>query len=471
LQDYVTGKSLSALDAKLRVEAKMKKQAEKTAAKKNNARLKKMLEKNGKALLTKRKHPMAQKIEKARILETPDTTVAIRIQSEIPPRGENGVTAMETAQAQPMTMKTTTSIDSWQNQLTNQLNAIGIGKSSSQLKKMDSLLSPVLLIENGGLIYSTSLLGVKNKNGTISIPKELSIQALTSPNILPQIQNRTQITEVPEENELLQNESDMLEPAPSETLNQMPIFQNQGKDGRQANPPLRENVESIQENMDQEPELDLPSQRPRTSQVPNSNHRFGISEELQFERLKRLNDDESRQTSQTTLPRQKRSTSQTSGADVIDAFYNPARPTMYAPLHVKNFNIKNDIVSIHKPYSRKFPRNPIITPGLYSHLFADLLVAYINDASTNSNYQYILVVVDGLSKKLFARPLYTKEPQEVSEQLEELLRHLDLPGTSFFLSDRGNEFGFLIWPTLDKFNMTPIQLRGQHKAAPCERVM
>ena len=113
----------------------------------------------------------------------------------------------------------------------------------------------------------------------------------------------------------------------------------------------------------------------------------------------------------------------------------------------------------------------MIAPGLYSHLFTDICVAFINDASNNDYYSYILVVVDGLSRQLFARPMFTKTANETKRNLENIFMNMDLPGTAFLVSDRGGEFGYGIWEMLDSWGIIPVFVSGRHKSSIAERAM
>ncbi len=186
-------------------------------------------------------------------------------------------------------------------------------------------------------------------------------------------------------------------------------------------------------------------------------------------------------TTTTTTPPTTKSTVQTSGRQSdqttvdrpngFDLFYNPKRSSTYSALDIKKFKQKNDSISRHKPFLASFKRNPIISTGLYTHLFADIIAAYKNHFAINRDYGCILVVVCGLSKQLFTAPLYFNTQEEVTPALEKIFSRLDLPGHTFFLTDRGKEFEINSWGMLERWGMTPVYLRGRHKSAPAERVM
>lgn len=165
--------------------------------------------------------------------------------------------------------------------------------------------------------------------------------------------------------------------------------------------------------------------------------------------------------------------------DLQDAFYNPKQPLSYSGMDVnqvkrlKKFKRLNPILSRHKPLVRKFQRNPIISRRLYSNLFADTIHAYKNYGSINYGYKYILVVVDGLSRRVWARKLKGTTSDETYLALEDIFSKEmhDRIGHSQFETDRGPEFMGKVPDLLEKWNMTPVYLQGQHKAAPAERVM
>ncbi|CAG5104171.1 Oidioi.mRNA.OKI2018_I69.chr1.g1127.t1.cds [Oikopleura dioica] len=129
---------------------------------------------------------------------------------------------------------------------------------------------------------------------------------------------------------------------------------------------------------------------------------------------------------------------------------------------------RNEVLSRHKPLVKKFRRNPVIATGLYTCLYADTIEAYKNDATVNSGYPYILVVVDGLSRQSFVRPMKTKSSAECAQLLGDIFSTLDLPGHTMFMTDQGNEFKGEVALLLDDWNMTPVKLTGV-KAALAER--
>ncbi|CAG5104698.1 Oidioi.mRNA.OKI2018_I69.chr1.g1462.t2.cds [Oikopleura dioica] len=152
-------------------------------------------------------------------------------------------------------------------------------------------------------------------------------------------------------------------------------------------------------------------------------------------------------------------------------FYNLKNASAYSGMDLAKFKRRNKTISMHKPYKSRFRRNPIIATGLYTCLFADTCEWFANDVEINNGYRYILVVVDGLSRQSFVRPLKRKTAEETAAALEDIIKRLDLPGHTFLMVDDGNEFKGAVLPLLEKWQITPHQLRGRHKSSIAERFM
>ncbi|CAG5104571.1 Oidioi.mRNA.OKI2018_I69.chr1.g1347.t1.cds [Oikopleura dioica] len=138
-QPYATGKSLSVVDAHLQAAEKEKNQA------------------------LKRQKSLRKRLEKSSLIPTSSSSSS-----------SNNLVKTTEALTQPKHQPSSislqdrqnvksTSLDQWQNQLTYQLNSIGIGTKGATPQTTQSLLSPVLITENGGLLYATSLLGEKQE--------------------------------------------------------------------------------------------------------------------------------------------------------------------------------------------------------------------------------------------------------------------------------------------------------------------
>lgn len=184
-----------------------------------------------------------------------------------------------------------------------------------------------------------------------------------------------------------------------------------------------------------------------------------------------------KQTGQTTTtarnPRDTQSmTSRTFSPDpVAPLFYDPKSPLAYSGMDLKKFKRLNTTLSRHKQYRSRFQTNPVIATNLYTCFYADTVVYYEQDAENNAGYKYILVVVDGLSRRAFCKGLMTRTASETAVALDSIFETLDLPGHSFFMTDRGGEFFGDTLKVLEKYGMTPVYLAGSHKSAIAERFM
>ena len=105
---------------------------------------------------------------------------------------------------------------------------------------------------------------------------------------------------------------------------------------------------------------------------------------------------------------------------------------------VDQFLCKQPTYTLHKPIRRVFPRNKIIATSVDSHWQADLCDMR-KLKHNNSHYQYILTVVDVLSKFCMAEPVKRKTPEEVTEAFKTILERTGRRPQSL-MTDRGNEF-------------------------------
>ena len=128
-------------------------------------------------------------------------------------------------------------------------------------------------------------------------------------------------------------------------------------------------------------------------------------------------------------------------------------------------------ISLHKRKIRNFRRRPIIVPGPYHSISADL-IDYQMYSRKNHGYKYILAVIDMFSRMNFVRPLHTKRAQEVANKLEEIIKSMKyIP--RFFTSDKGGEFdernNFIKSILVEKFHMVVYYTTGPKKNSMVER--
>ena len=132
----------------------------------------------------------------------------------------------------------------------------------------------------------------------------------------------------------------------------------------------------------------------------------------------------------------------TKSSNLYDLYTN-----LYYP-HGYTGNIKNlketldtfNAYSLHKPRRKNYSRRPTFVPGPFHSIQADL-IEYSNSrmAHANSNYKYILVMIDCFTKKVYAKPLKSKKAEETSKAIDQILSTLPWP-IAFFMSDKGGEF-------------------------------
>lgn len=94
--------------------------------------------------------------------------------------------------------------------------------------------------------------------------------------------------------------------------------------------------------------------------------------------------------------------------------------------------------SLHKPTRNKFPRNKTIVGQIDSLWQMDLSV--MNQfGKYNNGYNYILCVIDVLSKFAFAEPLKTKKPEQVRDGIARIFDRTQRRPSSI-QTDKGMEF-------------------------------
>jgi hypothetical protein len=372
-------------------------------------------------------------------------------------------------------------LESWTREVSDRLNDLrGIPKDRfphSLRLEPKTILLPAAIFENGGVLYKTSIQGARNYQGKMLSPWEILATSSPSraPNQLLPASNRIQ--ELPSDQEVSSNNKNNNEDDDAEQSsdNQPPNYQLLNED----------TLPQIQEN---QVDLSLPLENTMTTSRSNNNN-LSVDEnrgDLVAPLTTSINSP--RQIPTATAPEDlssmRNNPSQTSptfgisspspgiAPTALDLFYDPSQPSYYSGMNINRFKRMNEATSLMKPFNAKFPRNHIITPGLYTWLYADLIVAFINSSDSNNGFAYILAVVDGLSRKSFVRPLRKPDSLGVSKALEDIFSNdmgVDLPGHTFFCTDQGREFQGRTYNTLKRWGMTPVHLSGRHKSAPVER--
>ena len=136
---------------------------------------------------------------------------------------------------------------------------------------------------------------------------------------------------------------------------------------------------------------------------------------------------------------------------------------------IKRYLRQNVTHSLHKPVRHNFKRRRIITkyPGQIVQMD---LVDMQKFSGSNSNYNYILVVIDLFSKKLWLRALKTKEGKETSNAIRSIFHHMEHP-IQTVIFDEGKEFANKYVRLLfDQFSIHSYSILTKTKAGAVERV-
>ena len=87
---------------------------------------------------------------------------------------------------------------------------------------------------------------------------------------------------------------------------------------------------------------------------------------------------------------------------------------------VRNWAESNLSYSLHKPSRRTFKRNKVYTPEIDSLWEADL--AFVQDvAKENDGVNYLLVIIDVLSKYVWVKPMKNKTTGSLLEAFDSIL--------------------------------------------------
>ena len=130
---------------------------------------------------------------------------------------------------------------------------------------------------------------------------------------------------------------------------------------------------------------------------------------------------------------------------------------------------KNETHSLFKRRRKVFPRRRIITryPG---NIVQSDLIDMQKFSGRNSGYNFILVVIDCFSKKLWTRPLKTKRGDETADALRSILESMTYP-VQTMIFDEGLEYvNKYVSNVLSEFNIHSYHIKSKLKASSAERV-
>ncbi len=130
---------------------------------------------------------------------------------------------------------------------------------------------------------------------------------------------------------------------------------------------------------------------------------------------------------------------------------------------------KNEVHSVHRPKRKRFPRRQIITKYPGNILQSDLIDMQ-KYSRKNSGFNFILVVIDCFSKKLWVRPLKSKRGEETARALRSIFLSMRYPIQSLIV-DEGLEYvNKYVRYLLDEYNIHWYHIRSKLKASSAERV-
>lgn len=125
---------------------------------------------------------------------------------------------------------------------------------------------------------------------------------------------------------------------------------------------------------------------------------------------------------------------------------------------------------IHKPARKHFPRRHTIIKG-YRDLF-QIDLGEFHYAKENNGYKYILFVIDCYSKFLWTRALKSKNAEETTSAMKDVLKEVGYPPPRNIQSDDGTEFWNHRFAKLMKQNnINHYSTYSTLKAAIVERVI
>lgn len=153
-------------------------------------------------------------------------------------------------------------------------------------------------------------------------------------------------------------------------------------------------------------------------------------------------------------------------SDLARVYFNPRSPGGYggvarlqretkAPIKaVKQWLRSQDAYALHKSSRKRLKSDQIVVSGV-DHMWCSDLMDCQKLSSDNDGYNYIMVVVDALSKFGWVKPLINKEGQNVSDGLRDIVR-TSHRSPRMFRTDRGVEY------TNNKMQRTLSELGIRH---------
>ena len=106
---------------------------------------------------------------------------------------------------------------------------------------------------------------------------------------------------------------------------------------------------------------------------------------------------------------------------------------------VRDWLSGQDAYTLYKPAKSKFLRRPTIVSGVGVQMQADLMDVHSHNKG-NDGVNFLLVVVDAFSRKLFVTPLKSKSATSVEEGMRAILEEVGSDSYLHMQTDKGKEF-------------------------------
>ena len=153
------------------------------------------------------------------------------------------------------------------------------------------------------------------------------------------------------------------------------------------------------------------------------------------------------------------------------AFSRPevlARASGVGIKEVKKWLKSQPTYTLHKNARKRFPTRKYVVNNIDSQWQADLADMQ-NISRFNNGYNYILTVIDILSRYAWARPLKTKRGREVEAAFDDIFSEGRVPER--IQTDQGKEFeNVYVRKLMERFHVELFSVKSAYKAAMAERL-
>ena len=159
--------------------------------------------------------------------------------------------------------------------------------------------------------------------------------------------------------------------------------------------------------------------------------------------------------------------------DALDKLYNDISSAPSFSAKIEAFLRSNDVHSKHRRIIKKnFPRRKVISRFPFDLFMADL-IEYPQLKYQNSNYRFILVMIDCFTRKVWAVPMKYKTSQWTADAFESIFKTFD-KFPVHIVTDRGLEFyNSQVQKVFINYgiNHYSIKTKSKWKASMVERVI